>query len=68
MKKILQGIYFLMRASELLDEKYSDASTQLLQLAYSILNAENISKEQAENFKKQVDDLVSSDSKLEDRA
>lgn len=68
MKKILQGIYFLMRASELLDEKYGDASTQLLQLAYSILNAENISKEQAENFKKQVDDLVSSDSKLEDRA
>lgn len=68
MKKILQGIYFLMRASELLDEKYSDASTQLLQLAYSILNAENISKEQAENFKKQVEDLVSSDFKLEDRA
>lgn len=68
MKKILQGIYFLMRASELLDEKYSDASTQLLQLAYSILNAENISKEQAENFRKQVDDLVSSDFKLEDRA
>lgn len=68
MKKILQGIYFLMRASELLDEKYGDASTQLLQLAYSILNAENISKEQAENFKKQVEDLVSSDSKLEDRA
>lgn len=68
MKKILQGIYFLMRASELLDEKYSDASTQLLQLAYSILNAENISKKQAENFKKQVEDLVSSDFKLEDRA
>lgn len=68
MKKILQGIYFLMRASELLDEKYGDASTQLLQLAYSILNAENISKEQAENFKKQVEDLVSSDFKLEDRA
>lgn len=68
MKKILQGIYFLMRASELLNEKYGDASTQLLQLAYSILNAENISKEQAENFKKQVEDLVSSDSKLEDRA
>ena len=66
MEKILQGVYFLIRASELLDEKYGDASTQLLQLAYSILNAEDISKEQAENFKKQVNNLVSSDFKLKD--
>lgn len=66
MEKILQGVHFLIRASELLDEKYGDASTQLLKLAYSILNAEDISKEQAENFRKQVNDLVSSDFKLKD--
>ena len=30
MEKILQGVYFLIRASELLDEKYGDVSTQLL--------------------------------------